>query len=87
MITLVEEYTDRLISDRKRPNPQKVLDRISNSTKREDLKAHLNTATLLTTLGLAQRKRAQTILRNKKRIDAAKQRLVQSLSKNGGGAQ
>lgn len=84
MTTLVEEYTDQLIAQ-KQPDPQQFLDEYSNKSKREELKTHINIATLLTTYGLAHQKIARKIMKNKKRIEKAKLKLLNVLSKNSGG--
>ena len=84
MTTLVEKYTDQLISQQQ-PDPQRYLDEYSNKAKKEDLKTHINIATLLTTHGLAHQKRARKIMKNKKRIEESKRKLLNILSKNSGG--
>ena len=86
MATLVEKYTDQLIAHRKPPNPQQFLDKYSNTAKRKELKRHLNIATLLTLYGIAQQKKVQRIMKNTKRTEMAKRKLLNILSKNGGGA-
>lgn len=86
MRALVEEYTDQLMTHRKRPNPRQFLDRYSNKPRKEGLKAHINVASLLTSLGLAQQKTAQKIRRNSRRMQKAKGKLLNILSKNTGGA-
>ena len=87
MIALVEEYTDQLIESRKQPNPKKILDRYSNRAKREELKKHINIATLLSMQGLARQKASEKIMKNKKKIEKAKQKLLNFLLKNSGGGQ
>jgi hypothetical protein len=83
---LVEKYTDQLIAHRKQPNPRQFLDKYSNKSKAEELKRHINIVTLLTSYGLALRKRTQRIMKNTKKIELAKRNLLNILSKTSGGA-
>ncbi len=90
MISLVNDYSEELKkhleTGQKKPYPQNFLDKYTKKAKKDELKIHLNLATHLTVYGVAQRQKAQEILRNDtKLIQESKQKFFDQLLKKSSG--